>query len=94
MTLDKWMEEIPGKERSWSPQDSEKETERREFHERLLRAVSSLPERERDAICLRILKDKPPGEVAEIMGTKKATVRSSISRGIRRLRQAMKGPER
>jgi len=92
-TLDSCVEKGAEEGLRWKPPDPGNEMERQELHEGLLRAVSTLPERERVAICLRFLEDKTPGEVAEIMGTEKATVRSSISRGIRRLRKVLRGAE-
>lgn len=57
----------------------------------LWRAMDSLPEREREAIVLRLIECRSPAEVSREMRIDKASVRSNISRGIRRLRRKMGG---
>jgi len=79
-------------ELSWLPPDPLEEAQRRELHMRLHRALAHLSKREHEAITLRILEGRKPAEVAEIMGTTKTTVRSHLSRRIRRLREVMEGP--
>ncbi len=79
-------------ELSWLPPDPLEEAERREFHLRLHRALAHLSKREHEAITLRILEGRTPEEVAAIMRTEKATVRSHISRGIKRLKEVMEDP--
>jgi len=73
----------------WTPPDPLTETEQSESRERLYMALAQLPERELQAITLRILEDKTPGEVSEIMGIARATVRCHISRGVQRLKAMM-----
>jgi len=75
----------------WRPPDPLEALEEMELHEELIRAIGSLPEREREAIWLRILDEKPSQEVADIMKSKKATVRSNIRHGITRLRKIFEG---
>ncbi|MCJ7627583.1 MAG: sigma-70 family RNA polymerase sigma factor [Longimicrobiales bacterium] len=56
-------------------------------------ALAQLSGREHQAIFLRILEGKTPGEVARVMGVKKSTVRSIIRHGTNRLRELMKDQE-
>jgi RNA polymerase sigma-70 factor (sigma-E family) len=55
----------------------------------LFRALQQLPERQRTAIVLRYWGDLPEADVAEAMGTSVGTVKSSVSRGLARLRAVM-----
>jgi len=50
-------------EHRWRTQDRLDESERRELHLKLHRALAQLPEREHEAICFRLLEGKTPGEV-------------------------------
>jgi RNA polymerase sigma-70 factor (sigma-E family) len=54
--------------------------------DRLLRALATLPRRTRAALVLRYFEDLPDAEIARIMGCSVSTVKSSISRGLARLR--------
>ena len=65
--------------------------ERKELQVRLHRALSLITERQQEAIQLLIFEGREPKRVAEIMGVEKATVRSLIRKGIKRLREI---PER
>ncbi len=56
---------------------------------RLLSAFSGLPERQGTAIILRLYQDCSPKETADLMGCKKATVRSLIRNGMVTLRTLM-----
>ena len=80
-----------GEELNWRSPDPLEEVEGRELHGALIRALGDLPRREREAICFRVLDRKTPQEVADIMETKKATVRSNIRHGIKRLREILEG---
>jgi len=58
--------------------------------QRLLALVlGSLPEKERTALVLRDLEGLPTREVAVILGSSEATVRSQVSQGRQRIRAAM-----
>lgn len=52
-------------------------------------ALQVLPERQRAAIVLRFYEDLPDAEIASALGCREATVRTSIHRGLRRLRKEM-----
>lgn len=52
-------------------------------------ALQVLPERQRTAIVLRFYEDLPDAQIAEILGCREATVRTSIHRGLARLRKEM-----
>lgn len=88
--LEKSRETVVSMELTWQSADAEVEVERGDLQKRLLAAVQKLPEREKEAICLRILGDRSPDEVARIMGIDQTTVRSNISRGIQRLRERIR----
>jgi RNA polymerase sigma-70 factor (ECF subfamily) len=68
--------------------------EREERQVVLHRALDHLSERQKEAIQLRIFEDREPEEVARIMGIAKATVRSLIRKGIKRLRKVLEGLQR
>ena len=55
----------------------------------LLRALAELTQRQRVAIVLRFYEDLKETEVAEAMGVPLGTVKSSVSRGLDRLRQLL-----
>jgi RNA polymerase sigma factor (sigma-70 family) len=55
--------------------------------DRLLRALATLPKRTRAALALRYFEDLPDAEIAKIMGCSVSTVKSSVSRGLARLRE-------
>jgi RNA polymerase sigma-70 factor (ECF subfamily) len=55
--------------------------------ERVKRALGELPERERAAITLRDIEGLPTGEVAGLLGTTEATVRSQIAAARMKLRR-------
>jgi RNA polymerase sigma-70 factor (ECF subfamily) len=76
------------------PQDPERDLERKEAKRRLWEALDALPEKERECLVLRYLEGRSPAEVAEIMGIEQTSVRSNISRGLRRLRGIMGGTEK
>jgi RNA polymerase sigma-70 factor (sigma-E family) len=52
----------------------------------LLRALATLPGRTRAAVVLRYLEDLPYAEIAHIMGCSTGTAKSTVSRGLARLR--------
>jgi RNA polymerase sigma-70 factor (sigma-E family) len=52
----------------------------------VFKALRRLPERQRTALVLRYYSDLPEREVAEAMGVSVGTVKSSVSRGLERLR--------
>lgn len=55
--------------------------------DRLLRALSALPRRTRAALVLRYFEDLPDAEIAQIMGCSASTVKSTVSRGLAKLRE-------
>jgi RNA polymerase sigma-70 factor, ECF subfamily len=59
---------------------------REEQKHRLMRALARLPEKERAAVVLRELEGLETAEVASILGSSEATVRSQVSRALDRLR--------
>ena len=66
--------------------DPEEELVAKEQREVLSRALGELPDRERDAIVLRILEDRTPAETARAMGMSRKAARSLVVRGLSRLR--------
>jgi RNA polymerase sigma-70 factor (sigma-E family) len=59
------------------------------FDPRLLAALWSLPPRARATVVLRFVEDRSEAETAEILGCSVGTVKSSASRGLARLREAL-----
>jgi RNA polymerase sigma-70 factor (sigma-E family) len=55
----------------------------------LLQALGQLPARQRAVIVLRYFNDLSEAQVAEILGCSPGTVKSSASRGLARLREAL-----
>lgn len=55
----------------------------------LLEAVRALPERQRDVVTCRYLLDLSEAETAQVLGLRAGTVKSSLSRGLDRLRRSM-----
>jgi RNA polymerase sigma-70 factor (sigma-E family) len=55
--------------------------------DQLLRALATLPTRTRAALALRYFEDLPAAEIAKIMGCSESTVKSTVSRGLARLRE-------
>jgi RNA polymerase sigma factor (sigma-70 family) len=72
------------------PQVSVEETIlRRETDRELAVLLASLPDDQRTAVVLRHVIDLPVAEIAEILGRPPGTVKSDITRGRRRLAQAI-----
>ena len=55
----------------------------------LLRALRTLPAQQRRVVVLRYLVDLPEAEVAEMLGVSVGTVKSTLSRGLDRLREVL-----
>jgi RNA polymerase sigma-70 factor (sigma-E family) len=62
-------------------------------HDELWRALQQLPHRQRAAIVLRFYEDLSEAETARVLGCAVGTVKSSVSRGLRRLHKEMIGDE-
>jgi len=58
---------------------------------RLMRAIDTLPQKERFAIILRDIEEMPTEEVAAILGSSPATVRVQISNARAKIRKIMEG---
>lgn len=54
-------------------------------------ALAALPQRQRTAVVLRYFNDLPEREVADVMGISVGTVKSTVSRGLERMRTMMEG---
>lgn len=61
--------------------------DRRDTGRQLTRQLAQLPEQQRIAVVLRHVNDLPISEIAEVLGCPPGTVKSHISRGLRRLRK-------
>ena len=55
----------------------------------LWRAVRSLPPRQRVAVVLRHVLDRPYADIAELMACSEATARANVHQGTKRLREMM-----
>ncbi|TMR90743.1 SigE family RNA polymerase sigma factor [Nonomuraea basaltis] len=60
-----------------------------DVHEQLERALAELPERMRAAIVLRYYEDMTEPEIARTLGISVGTVKSTVSRGMAKLRVAL-----
>ena len=60
---------------------------------RLLAAVESLPEEQRDVVACRYLLELTEEETAEALGLRKGTVKSRLSRALERLREQIGGDD-
>ena len=67
----------------------ESELERREEHERVQAAVERLPALYREVIELRYVAELSSPEIATLLGTPPATVRTRLSRALARLRTVL-----
>ncbi|HEX4106776.1 MAG TPA: SigE family RNA polymerase sigma factor [Solirubrobacteraceae bacterium] len=59
----------------------------------LLAALGALPPRQRAVLVLRYFEDLPEAQVAQALGCSQGTVKSSASRGLARLREALQPVE-
>jgi RNA polymerase sigma-70 factor (sigma-E family) len=55
-------------------------------HDAVASALAALPQRQRTAVVLRYYADLPEREAAELMGVSVGTVKSSVSRGLDRMK--------
>lgn len=55
--------------------------------DRLWAALRSLPPRQRAAVALRHVLDRPYEEIAEVMGTSEDAARANVHQGVKRLRE-------
>lgn len=63
--------------------------EHREQRDRLLRVLSDLPDRQREAVALRYLEQLTVREAATAMGCAEGTVKATLSQALRSLRQRL-----
>jgi RNA polymerase sigma-70 factor (sigma-E family) len=68
------------------------ETEAIDTHDELAAALKELPARQRAVLVLRYFLDLPEAEVAAALDCSLGTVKSSASRGLARLEQALRPP--
>jgi RNA polymerase sigma-70 factor (sigma-E family) len=61
--------------------------------DQLWRAMGRLPHRQRAAIVLRFYEDLSEAQAARVLGCAVGTVKSSVSRGLKRMREEMIGDE-
>jgi len=73
-----------------APSNPHADLDSEEQREILRRALQQLPEKERSAVVLRDIEGFSTAEVAEILGSSEATVRSQISSARLKIRKAIK----
>ena len=78
------LEEYPTEEIPDRPVDDHAGTS--ELHDTLRRALDRLPERMRTAVVLRYYEDMSEAEIADVLGVSQGTVKSTVSRGVAKLR--------
>ncbi len=61
-----------------------------DIHDELFDALAALPPRQRAALVLRYFLDLPEAEVAAALGCSLGTVKSSTSRGLKRLEETLR----
>ena len=61
-----------------------------DLHDELFDALAALPPRQRAALVLRYFLDLPEAEVAAALGCSLGTVKSSTSRGLKRLEETLR----
>lgn len=74
-----------------SPSDLQRDTERAAVAATLREAASRLPPRQRAALTLRYLEDKPYPELAAVLGCTEQAARASVYQGLKRLRRDLAG---
>jgi RNA polymerase sigma-70 factor (ECF subfamily) len=75
-------------------QSAETAVIREQEKRKLMAALATLPPRERAAVVLREIEGLSTNEVAAVMGSAEATVRSQVAKAIARLRGILSGEER
>ena len=58
-------------------------------HDLVVRALATLPQRQREVLVLRYWLDLPLADIAVVMGTGSGTVKSQLSRGLARLQETL-----
>ncbi|GBQ01021.1 SigE family RNA polymerase sigma factor [Streptomyces spongiicola] len=61
--------------------------ERQVLHDAMWRAVTRLPDRQRAMVVLRYYEDLSEAQTAEVLGVSVGTVKSAVSRALRKLRE-------
>ena len=72
------------------PAETASNTAHLEIRDELFNALAALPPRQRAALVLRYFLDLPEAEVAAALGCSVGTVKSSTSRGLRRLEETLR----
>lgn len=70
-----------------SAPNPDEELELRERREVLYRAIGQLPDREREAVVLRMLEERSTAETARAMGVSRSVARSLVQRAVYRMRR-------
>lgn len=67
--------------------DAEERLTQRRLRTALFKALSKLPDREREAIVLRVLEGRDTAETSETLGVSRRAVRDLVERGLYRIRR-------
>ena len=90
--LERYAGEQATEEPAGQRRDPFEERERAALQRAILDAIDELPDREGQALTLRLIDEKGPREVARIMRVTPATVRSHIRHAFERLRKRIADP--
>jgi RNA polymerase sigma-70 factor (sigma-E family) len=77
-----------------APAETVASTAQLDIHDELFDALAALPPRQRAALVLRYFLDLPEAEVAAALRCSLGTVKSSTSRGLKRLEETLRPPNR
>jgi RNA polymerase sigma factor (sigma-70 family) len=71
------------------PPDPQHDAEQAALRESISRAVMDLPERERDVVVLRMLRQRSTRETAEMLGCAEGTVKATLHHALKKLQISM-----
>lgn len=91
--LDRYAGELAVSHATGSGPDPLDRAEDEALHRIVREAIDDLPDRERQALTLRLIDERSPAEAARLMRVRPATVRSHIRHALNRLRKRIEDPQ-